>query len=397
MSGTKYQFYLAAEGVEKTTVVVVKRIRAYDDETWFSFPEDSQKIECHKAILELGPIKSAVKVLRSRGQYRTVNVTLSPELEENYVDSDGNFIFRDYLLAETRLIPPPMHTQVASGELGGISSCLSKLAEPREESVKAILQHFFVEKFSAKNRNVEAWCTAFEKESLRFKLSDQKQIEIFKSCLDTSMGDWFSVAQRKLGISAGWSEWKKDLVATFGDTSWKPVRYAFSYKYLSGSYIDYAVRKEKMLLDLDRSLSDLFILDLIVVGLPVHIQNSLNRNQVTDVKTLHNKLKKFEAEDKIFDNNVNSKSSKFSGTSATFYSSTNKVNDSDTNKNKVNFSSEKKSNFVEKKPCPICSAKGYPGRFHPESLCWFKDKSPKKESNNINLDSASPVDEIQKN
>lgn len=56
-----------------------------------------------------------------------------------------------------------------------------------------------------------------------------------------------------------------------------------------------------MSLDLDRSLPELVILDLIIVGLPLHIQDSFNRNTVTSVKIFHGKLKKFELEDKNFE------------------------------------------------------------------------------------------------
>ncbi len=84
--------------------------------------------------------------------------------------------------------------------------CFQKYKTP--ESVKDILKHFLIEKFSSKNKKVEAWCDLFEKESLRFDLSGSKQIEVFKSCLDTGMADWYAVSQRKLPISTEWSKWK---------------------------------------------------------------------------------------------------------------------------------------------------------------------------------------------
>lgn len=98
-------------------------------------------------------------------------------------------------------------------------------------------------------------------------------------------------------MNAAGKDWKSNLISTFDDNSWKPVRYAFNFKYLNSLYIDYANNKYKMLLELDRSLTDLFIIDLIVVGLPSHVQNSLNRIVVSSTKILHSKLKKFEAED----------------------------------------------------------------------------------------------------
>ncbi|KAK7597707.1 hypothetical protein V9T40_009932 [Parthenolecanium corni] len=293
MTTVKCQFYLVAAGDGKTTHILVRRICFMGSESWFVFPEELQPISCHKKLSELPSIKAAVKAMKVRGAFRNVNVTLTADLVSTYVDDDSNFIFGDCLLGEVSLVPPPSQSSE--------SSTLSRLAI-KEESIKSILNHFIIEKFSSKNKNVAAWCSSFEKESDRFKLSGQKKIEVFKSCLDPTLNDWFSIVQSKIGLSAEWSLWKENMVSTFGDLSWKPIRYAYSFKYLSGSYLDYSIKKEKMLLELDRELSDIFILDLIIIGLPTHIQNSLNRNHVTSISLLHNKLKKFEADDKIFPN-----------------------------------------------------------------------------------------------
>lgn len=85
------------------------------------------------------------------------------------------------------------------------------------------------------------------------------------------MNDWFLVNQRRLETSAVWKDWKEKLISTFGDNNWKPIRYAYLYKFTFGCYIDYCVKKEKILLELDRKLLDIVILDLIIVGLPSHV------------------------------------------------------------------------------------------------------------------------------
>lgn len=392
---SKYQVYIVAEGVDKSMAVVIKRIRPIGTETWFSFPDDFQKILHHKSLLELPPVKAALNAIKSRGQFRTVNVTLTTEIEKLYVDEDKNFIFQDHLLQETRFIDK----EIPNPEVSDLVSCISKAVSPRKESIKDILKHFLIEKFSPKNRNVIAWCDLFEKESNRFELKGQKQIEVFKSCLDEAMSDWFAVNQRKIGISAEWACWKADLISTFGDSSWKPIRYAFNFRYINGSYIEYVMKKEKMLLDLDRDLSDLVILDLIVVGLPSHVQNSLNRHSVKDIKILITKLKKFEAEDKSTDNVNKQKSRNFNSTFNVNASNANKNSDKGTNKGNVRpyvNNDEKKTfeAFVEKKPCPNCSNKGFPDRYHPESKCWFKNKEPSvpKFVNSLEVESPTSSD-----
>lgn len=288
---SKYQFYLCVDGKGKDDYVTVRRICAFDEHTWFSFPEEHHKLSNHKELAKLTPIKSAVAVLKSRGQYCTVNVSLTDSVKKLYEDEAGNFIFKNFFLGETNF---SSQSQLSYDlKLDELVCCLSK---PHPESIKDILKYFSVEKFSTKNKNVEAWCYRFQKESSRFDLSGQKQIEIFKSYLDSSMDDWFSVNQRRLPSDADWSIWKKQLLSTFSDHSWKPIKYAFNYKFLNGSLITYALRKQKLLLELDIDLSDLIILYLIVVGLPLHIQNSLNRYSVNSIEKLHKKLKKFEGE-----------------------------------------------------------------------------------------------------
>jgi len=267
----------------------------------------------------------------------------------------------------------------------------------RTESVKSILSHFMIEKFSAKNRNVESWCSNFEKESLRFELSGAKQIEVFKSCLDDSLLDWFTVCQKKIGIDASWETWKENLIKTYGDSSWKPVNYAFTFKYLLGSYIEYTVKKERLLLELDRQLVPMTILDLIVVGLPSHIQNSLSRNSVTNVDQLREKLRKYEAEDKVFESNTYQNSKKSSPPSPTLRSNKFKFKDGVSHKSNSKIFNNKSKSIKDKVPCSICATMGAPWRFHPETECWYKDNVVKKESNNINIETPSANEDIPKN
>ncbi|KAK7584084.1 hypothetical protein V9T40_006737 [Parthenolecanium corni] len=397
MTSAKFQFFLLAEGTDKTTSVVLKRIRSFDNETWFSFPEEYQKLAHHKSLMEIAPIKGATSVLKARGQYRSVNATLTEAVAKQYVDDDGNFVFKEHYLAETRFITTPTSSDPKMDEL---VSSLSKISESKEESVKDIMKHFLIEKFSQKNKNVEAWCDLFEKESKRFNLTGFKQIEVLKSCLDPAMSDWFSVNQRRLDSTAVWKDWKEKLISTFGDNSWKPIRYAYLYKYMSGSYIDYCVKKEKYLLELDRKLPDIVILDLIIVGLPSHVQNSLNKHTVTTIDILHRKLKKFESD--VLDSS-NKFKSKFNVNNYNKNFNQSKINSEESPKFKSKFftssnSSEKKTNnFVNKKACSFCASKGYNDRLHPETACWFKDKSlfPQKSVNNVEAESSLSEDETK--
>lgn len=76
----------------KTTVVHVKRMRALDEEQWFAFPPELQKLSQHTSLAALPPIKSAASILKNRDQYRNINVTLSGDIRKLYVDADDNFV-----------------------------------------------------------------------------------------------------------------------------------------------------------------------------------------------------------------------------------------------------------------------------------------------------------------
>lgn len=82
---------------------------------------------------------------------------------------------------------------------------LEKLSASKEDPVKEVLEHLLIEKFSSKSKNVESCFDCFEKESTRFSLTGRRQIEVFKSCLDSSLNNSFIVTQQNLPIDAQWS------------------------------------------------------------------------------------------------------------------------------------------------------------------------------------------------
>lgn len=130
------------------------------------------------------------------------------------------------------------------------------------------------------------------------------------------------------------------------------------------------MKKERLLLDLDHTLPHIVLLNLIALGLPARIQDSLNRTSVTTVKILIQKLKKYDGESTI-----------------------NTVPTSETHgpkvKSHVATENPKKSVSSERKPCSICEKTNRSNRFYPESLCWFRDKKsgPIKTVNNVELES----------
>jgi len=259
----------------------------------------------------------------------------------------------------------------------------------------------------------------------RFQLQGRRQIEVLKSCLDPSLNNWFIVTQENLPVDAEWLLWRQELIANFGDNSFKAVANAIGFKYLGGSLIDYVINKEKVLLECNRGYSKSVMLDLIIFGLPEKIVKSLNKNSITTLQSLKDKLKKYEGDDKFsadkskFNKNRPSSPTSFrrqnnntnvtgqnssQNNSQNFVSQSSKVftnsNSSERKSNNVNFVNNSRNNVSPKnrKPCSICERNGYPGKMHPESNCWYAEKDTLQKSVNCTeLAESNTDDDIAKN
>lgn len=395
MEVPKLQFHIlvAATTDNKTNVTVIRRVRLADSQTWYGFPPELQVLSAHPGLVKLPVVKSAISSLKSRGSFRNVFITLPSEIFAKYMDQDGNFVFGDCVLGEVDFDPRPS-SDVSSVASDPIVACLEKLSAPKEESLKEILRHILLEKFLPKNRNVESWCDRFEKELSRFNLTGRRQIEVLKSCLDPSLNNWFIVTHKNLPVDAEWVQWRQELVSNFGDFSFRPICSAIGFKYLGGSLVDYAINKEKMLIESNRGYSRSVILDLIVYGLPSHIIKSLNKNNITNLQLLKEKLKKYEGDDRI---KVKSSGKISSPTSFRRSNVNSNVNNTSYSGKKI-FSNSNTSS--KNKECSICAKKGCPGRPHPETNCWFKDSQDvnQKSVNNLELAPSSTSEEdISKN
>ena len=292
------QFYIrsGASADGKSTVLLVERIRMEDSDDWFVFPPEYQILSIHKHLLEMSPIKRVKSSLTTRNHYRIVTVKLEGDAYSSYIDEYGNLIFEEFQLECYENVPVSVTPQQTFPDLSSLNRNLDRLAS-KQESVGSILKHFVIEKFNPKNRNVNSWCSLFEQECARFNLTGEKQIEVFKSCLDDNVQDWFVLTQSTLGLTTTWLTWKENLIASFEDNSFSAISYAIGFKYFSGSLVEYAIKKEKMLTEVDKSMAGKQILiDLIVFGLPANIQKSLKRNSIDSTLTLRMKLKKYEGE-----------------------------------------------------------------------------------------------------
>ena len=85
---------------EGSDIVCVESMRRADENTQYKIPITLQDIENHVNLLKVSAVKNAARTLKKRDHYRNVRVNLREPLIQEYLDEDGNFIFREYYLKE---------------------------------------------------------------------------------------------------------------------------------------------------------------------------------------------------------------------------------------------------------------------------------------------------------
>lgn len=76
------------------------------------------------------------------------------------------------------------------------------------------------------------------------------RVEALRFFLIGSPKDWYETNLKKIG-SANWPEWKRPFLIVFVEKGWSTVRRVFNLKYFACSLIDYALAKERLLLEID--------------------------------------------------------------------------------------------------------------------------------------------------
>ena len=154
----------------------------------------------------------------------------------------------------------------------------------------------------------------------------------------------------RLSIESEWPDWKKNFCTTYANKGWSSSRYALAFKYQTGSLLEYAVKKEKLMLDVRKTIDQGTLIDIIATGLPTFIMDRINREEILETHDLFNEIGKLE-------HLVRNK----------------------TMKQKIDATT-----YPEKKhKCSICEKLKKGVRYHAESSCWFNEKNKKK----INEDS----------
>lgn len=343
----KATFHFASEAVDsKTTVVKVKTIQLEGRSEAYQFPLDQQTRTHHSKLFDHKITKLVVKSLTTRNKYRKVNITLKEgELLEEYLDEEGNVVFNEFYLEVFK--STSLHSP-------------SPPIPPSEKSMHSIAKNFVLNKFDGNDVDAESWLNTFEQECERLGVQEEKYSEILRLCLENVALEWYAVFLKINNLSHAWEFWKASFVDTFGSKSWSEITFAYTYKYLGGSILDYALKKRNLLIDVDPDLSVRSQINLIVIDLPNYIKTRLERKDLTKVDDLMSKLRQIDpSRNKAALNSVK-------------------------NPDEVQRKSNKifNENLNEQKTCGYCDKMGFPGRRHSEEVCRAKIAHQSKNKNN---------------
>lgn len=349
MGKLKFEFVVKASTDGKSNWLAVTSITTTEEKT-YAIPEQYQPVGQHTELTNTNAYKKVKTTLQRRHQKRKVWINLDEELLKTYVDEDGNLQFKEYLLEDET---PEVEQAAATGGLTEerLTKILEQFSNKKSENdhgknLKKLSEKFVLEKFTSKSSSGTQWMELFERECERLGAQeDEEKIEILRLFLEGSCLDWYSSMLIKFTLDSAWEIWKGNFQETYADKGWTPIKYAISFKYVNGPLFDYALKKERMLLEINKSMDKITLIDLIATGLPDFVTNRINREKLKETESLFNELRSLEH---LVKRNTYEKK-KY------------------TNQNV-------KEKDQEKKPCQICEKNGKKNRYHPEQSCWFKTK-----------------------
>lgn len=365
MEKLRFDFAVKSSGDGKTNIICITSIGTPTGQV-YGIPDEYQPASLHQVIINTSSYTKVKNTLSKRHQTRKIWITLTDEISKTYLDEGQNLQFNDFYLEEIRENINDYQTLPSSSN-HTLEKLLEKLLDEKQtksetQNLGKISKDFMIEKFNGKNANAHQWIKGFNKECERFHINEaKKKIEILKNFLEHSSMDWYSCMLIKFTVESDWNKWEKNFCETFGNKGWSPIRYALAFKYQMGSLLDYALKKEKLLLEVRKSIDTGTLIDLIAAGLPNYLTDKIDRETLQETEDLYNELGKLE----------------------------HLVGKNKYDKKSYTHSDTKTKKIEERKPCKICVAEKKGNRFHQEENCWFKGNNKKgvvKSVNNSELE-----------
>ncbi|XP_029162652.1 uncharacterized protein LOC114934183 [Nylanderia fulva] len=259
MERLRFELEVVAAEDPKNNVIVVKSI-TNEENISFSVPDCLQPMKYHQHLVSLPDFKKVKKTLVRRGQTRKVWFSLDKTTLSIYKDTSGNMVIEDYILEEIPDLKEQQQQQQSTPQKldENLIKILEKLVEKEGSQQKLknnpnlskVSEKFVIDKFNGKNVSVNQWLLTYESECDRLGITkDIEKIEILRLFLEDTCKDWYSSMLIKHTLDSMWNTWKENFLETFADKGWSPIIHALNYRFLSGSLLDYALKKERLLLE----------------------------------------------------------------------------------------------------------------------------------------------------
>jgi len=228
----------------KSNVLAITSIST-EERKCYILPDELKLVIHHTYIVKMNTFPKIKNSMKKKHQSRKIWIKLDEDQKKAYIDEEGNIQFLNQYLKE-------MSTKQPKDKEDNLKQILEKLIESttkkeNQHNLKNVSEKFIIEKFTSKTTNAMQWKEKFEKDCERFNITkDETKIEILRLFLEKSCLDWYSSMAIKLTIN---SEWKDKFLETFKYQGVEMVTYAFAFRYKEGLLIDYALKKERLILD----------------------------------------------------------------------------------------------------------------------------------------------------
>lgn len=345
MEKLRFTFAVLAASDGKTNLIGITSIETPDGRI-YDVPDEQKNSNKHTGIITSEVYTKIKNSLKKRHQTRKIWIPLTEELRKIYLDAGENVQFGDQYLDETTDETKSVYNDNNTGS--------------EHKNVVKTAEKFLLDKFSGRTSNVNQWIDEFETECERFEIvQDERKIEILKHLLEKQCLDWYRSMLIKFTVKSKWSIWKNNFCETYGNKGWSQVKYAYTFRYQTGSLLEYATKKERLLLEVNKNIDTQTMTNLIVMGLPDYVMDKIDRMSIESTASLYNEIGKQE------------------------YA----VNRKNFTKSKKNIS-DNKPKFEKHNSCKICENLNKGVRYHPEDKCWFKQpdehENRKKYIKNVN-------------
>ena len=265
------------ENAKGEKIESIESIRRPEDEMCYIFPPEYQERKYHQQLFSLPTVKKTANSLTKVGQYRNIKITIDDETAALYTDTDSNFVFRDIVLEEAEIT----YTRKTKTEIEKPNLDMERLLEALQRRDKREIEeiNFNIERFEGTQKAAN-WIAEYEEECKKYKIkSDEEKIKGLRKYLGKTAEKWYQTNLLK-AEEHNWEDWKEAFLKTFKNKGWSAIRYAYNFKYLSGSLVEYAIEKERLILEVKRKMDEEVRIHLIVIGLPIEVQDKIESDNI---------------------------------------------------------------------------------------------------------------------